>query len=166
MNNIYVYIVHILYTSNSLVISHIWLLQPHGLTPHQAPLFTGILQARILEWVAMPSSRGSSPVYTIHVLYIYYMYCVHIMHMYVKRKPTLNIHWKRPWCWQRSKAGGEGDDRGWDGWMASPTPWTWVWANSRSWWWTGRPGVLRSMGSQRVGHDGVAEQQEHIKRQT
>ena len=50
-------------------------------------------------------------------------------------------------------AGGEGDNRGWDGWMASPTRWTWVWVNSRGWWWTGRPGVLRSMGSQRVGYD-------------
>ena len=56
-------------------------------------------------------------------------------------------HWKRPWCWERLKA-GEGDDRGWDGWMASPTKWTWVWVNSGSWWWTGRPGVLQSMGSQ------------------
>ena len=55
-------------------------------------------------------------------------------------------HWKRPWLWERLKAGGEGDDRGWDGWMASPTQWTWVWVNSRSWWWTGRPGVLQSMG--------------------
>ena len=44
-------------------------------------------------------------------------------------------HWKRPWCWERLKAGGEGDDRGWDGWMASPTQWTWVWVNSGSWWW-------------------------------
>ena len=73
------------------------------------------------------------------------------------RKPVLNIHWKdwcwswnsntlatwweelthwkRPWCWERLKAGGEGDDRGWDGWMASLTQWTWVWASSRSWWW-------------------------------
>ena len=51
------------------------------------------------------------------------------------------------------KAGGEGDDRGWDGWMASPTQWTWVWVNSGSWWWTGRPGVLQPMGSQRAGHD-------------
>ena len=49
-------------------------------------------------------------------------------------------------------AGGEGDDRGWDGWMASPTRWTWAWVNSRSWWWTGRPGMLQSMGSQRVGY--------------
>ena len=66
-------------------------------------------------------------------------------------------HWKRPWCWEGLGAGGEGDDRGWDGWMASPTWWTWVWVNSRSWWWTGRPGVLRFMGSQRVGHDWVTE---------
>ena len=62
-----------------------------------------------------------------------------------------------PWCWERLKVGGEGDDRGWDGWMASPTQWTWVWVNSRSWWWTGRPGVLKSMGSQRVGHDWATE---------
>ena len=66
-------------------------------------------------------------------------------------------HWKRPWCWERSKAGGEGDDRGWDGWMASPTQWAWVWVNPRSWWWTGRPGVLQSMGSQRAGHDWATE---------
>ena len=54
-------------------------------------------------------------------------------------------------------AGGQGDDRGWDGWMASLTRWTWVWVNSRSWWWTGRPGVLRFMGSQRVRHNWVTE---------
>ena len=60
------------------------------------------------------------------------------------------IHLKRPWCWERLKARGEGDDRGWDGWMASATQWTWVWARSGRWWWTGRPGVLQSMGSQRV----------------
>ena len=57
-------------------------------------------------------------------------------------------HWKRLWCWERLKAGGEGDDRGWDGWMASLTQWTWVWANSGSLWWTGKPGVLQSMGLQ------------------
>ena len=57
----------------------------------------------------------------------------------------------------QSGAGGEGDDRGWDGWMVSPTQWTWVWANSGSWWWTGRPGMLRFMGSQRVGHDIATE---------
>ena len=66
-------------------------------------------------------------------------------------------HLKRPWCWERLRAGGEGDDRGWDGWMASPIRWTWVWVNSGSWWWTGRPGVLRFMGSQGVRHDWVTE---------
>ena len=95
------------------------------------------------------------------------------------RKSTLSFHWKdwywswnsntlaiwceelthlkRPWCWKRLKAGGEGDDRGWDGWMASPTRWTWVWGSPRSWWWTGRPGMLQSMGSQRVRHDWSTE---------
>ena len=66
-------------------------------------------------------------------------------------------HWERLWCWEGLGAGGEGDDRGWDGWMASPTQWTWVWVNSRSWWWTGRPGVLRFMGSQRVRHNWATE---------
>ena len=64
---------------------------------------------------------------------------------------------KRSWCWERLRAGGEGDDRGWDGWMASPTQWTWVWVDSGSWWWTGRPGVLWFMVSQRVGHDWATE---------
>ena len=89
------------------------------------------------------------------------------------RRSVLGVHWKdwcwswnsntlatwweeltylkRPWCWQRLRVEGEEDDRGWDGWMASPTQWTWVWVNSRSWWWTGRSGVLQSTGSQRVG---------------
>ena len=95
------------------------------------------------------------------------------------RKSVLNIHWKdwcwswnsntlatwreelthleRPWCWGRLKARGEGNNRGWDGWMASPIQWIWAWVNSRSWWWTGRPGVLQSMGSQRVGHGWATE---------
>ena len=95
------------------------------------------------------------------------------------RKSVLNIHWKdwcwswnsntlatwckelnhlkRPWYWERLKAGGKGDDREWDGWMASRSQWTWVWINSWSWWWTGRPGVLHSMGSQRVGQDWATE---------
>ena len=64
---------------------------------------------------------------------------------------------ERLWCWERLGAGGEGDDRGWGGWMASLTRWTWVWVNSGSWWWTGRPGVLWFMGLQRVGHDWATE---------
>ena len=66
-------------------------------------------------------------------------------------------HWKRPWSWERLKAGGKGDDREWDGWMASPTGWTWVWASSRSWCWAGKSGVLQSMRFQSIGHDWVAE---------
>ena len=95
------------------------------------------------------------------------------------RRSVLGVHWKgwcwswnsstlatwwegvtylkRPWCWERLRAGEEGDDRGRDGWMASPTQWTWVWVDSGSWWWTGRPGVLWSMGSQRVRHDWMTE---------
>ena len=96
-----------------------------------------------------------------------------------QRRSVLNIHWKdwcwswnsntlatwckelthskRPWCWERLKAGGEGDDRGWDGWMASSTRWTWVWASFGSWWWIGKPGVLQSMGLQRVRHNWATE---------
>ena len=89
-----------------------------------------------------------------------------------QRKSTLNVHWKdwcwswssntlatwceeltrwkRPWCWETLKAGGEGDDREWDDWMASLTWWTWVWASYRSWWWTRKPGVLQSMSQSRT----------------
>ena len=76
-------------------------------------------------------------------------------HLMWRTEPT---HWKISWCWERLKVGGEGDNRGWDGWIASPTQWTWVWANSRRWWWTGKTGVLQSMGSQRVRHNWATEQ--------
>ena len=93
------------------------------------------------------------------------------------RKSTLNIHWKdwceglatwckelthwkRPWCWKRLSTGGEGDVRSWDGWMASLTQWTWVWAISGRQWRTGKCGLLQSMGSQRVRHDLAVKQQE------
>ena len=98
-----------------------------------------------------------------------------------KRKSTLNTHWKdwcwswkpnilatwgeeltywkRPWCWERLRATGEEGNRGWDGGMASPIQCTWTWANSKRWWRTGKPGVLQSMGSRRVRHDLVTEQQ-------
>ena len=96
-----------------------------------------------------------------------------------KRKSVLNIHWKdwcwswnsntlptwweelthlkNPSCWEGLKAGGEGDDRGWDGWMTSPTQWTWIQVSSRSWWWMEKPGILQSMGSQKVVHDWATE---------
>ena len=64
---------------------------------------------------------------------------------------------EKPWCWVRLKAEGEGDKRGWDDWVVSQTRWIWVWASSGSWWRIGKPGVLQSMGSQRVGHDWVTE---------
>ena len=91
---------------------------------------------------------------------------IHPVHL---KEISLGVHWRtdakaetpipghfmrrvdsleKPWCWERLGAGGEGDDRGWDDWMASLTQWTWVWVNSESWWWTGRPGMLRFMGSQ------------------
>ena len=66
-------------------------------------------------------------------------------------------HLKRPWCWERLRAGGEGVDRGWDGWMASLTQWTWVWVGSGSWYWPWRPGVQQLMGSQRIGRDWTTE---------
>ena len=66
-------------------------------------------------------------------------------------------HWKRLWCWKGLRVGGEGDDRGWDGWMTSPTRQTWVWVNSGSWWWIGRPGILQFMGLQRVGLNWVTQ---------
>ena len=69
----------------------------------------------------------------------------------------LTTHWKRPWFWQRLKAGGDEDDRGWDGWTPSPTWWTWVWVGSGSWWWTRKPSVLQSMGLQRVRYDLATE---------
>ena len=96
-----------------------------------------------------------------------------------QRKSVLNIHWKdwcwswnfntlatwceeltpwkRPWCLERFNEGGEGDDRGWNGWIASPARWTWVWASSGIWWWTGKPGMLQSMWLQRVRHDWTIE---------
>ena len=105
----------------------------------------------------------------------------------ILRKSTLNIHWKdecwnwnsntsatwckeltqwkRPWCWERLRAGGEGRDRGWNGWIASSIQWTWVWANSRRQWRTGKPGMLQSMGSQRVMPNQVTEQQQKFKTQ-
>ena len=64
---------------------------------------------------------------------------------------------EKPWCWERLKAGGEGDERGWDGWMVTLTQWTWVWVSSASWGWTGKPGVLQSLGLQRVRHDWATE---------
>ena len=74
--------------------------------------------------------------------------------------PEEPTHWKRHWCWERLKPREDGDNRGWDGWMASPIRWTWTWASFGRRWGTGNPGMLQSMGSQRVRHDLVTEQQQ------
>jgi len=75
----------------------------------------------------------------------------------IHRRQQQLTRWKRPWCWERLRAGGEGKTIGWDGWMASLTQWIWFWVIPRSWWWTGMPAVLWFMGSQRVGHDWATE---------
>ena len=95
--------------------------------------------------------KGISPEYSLEglMLKLKLQYFGHLTWRTDSLEKTLKL--------ERLKAGGEGDDRGWDGWMASPTQWTWVWVNSGSQWWTGRPGVLQSMGSQRVGHEWVTE---------
>ena len=85
-----------------------------------------------------------NPEYSLQGLMLNLQYFGHLMQRADSLLKTLML--------ERLKAGGEGDDRGWDGWMASPTQWTWVWACSGSWWWTGKPGILQSMGH-RVGHD-------------
>ena len=92
----------------------------------------------------------------IHSTNTYWIPTIIILYTLATRceEPT---HWKRPWCLERLKAGGEGDDRGWGGWMASPMQWTWVWVGPRGWWWTEKPSVLQSMGSQGVRHDWVTE---------
>ena len=89
-------------------------------------------------------SKGISPEYSLEGLML------NLKLQYLATWCEELTHLKITWCWERLKRGGEGGDRGWDGWMASPTQWTWVWVNSGSWQWTGRPGVLQHMGSQRV----------------
>ena len=108
-----------------------------------------------VPWTARRSNQSIlkeiSPEYSLKglILKLKLQYFGHLM----QRTDSL----KRPWLSERLKAGGDGDDRGWDGWMVSLTRWTWVWVNSGSWWWTGRPGVLRFMGLRRARHDWVTE---------
>ena len=92
-----------------------------------------------------------SPEYSLEGLMLKLQYFGHLMWR------TIWLFGKEPWCWPKFKAGGEGDDRKWNDWMASLTQWTWVCASSECWWWMGKPGVLQSMGSQRVEHDWVTE---------
>ena len=131
-------------------------------------LVHGILQARTLEWVAISFSKGSSwpgdwtlvscipgrffIIWTTRAKsQLLLRYFLTLRYYDSDKFVDISI------IIQRLKAGGEGENRGWHGWMASLTRWTWVWASSGSWWWTGKPGVLQSMESQRVGHDWAAE---------
>ena len=114
-----------------------------------------------VPWTARRSNQSilkeTSPEYSLEglMLKLKLQYFGHLMRRTDSLEKTL--------CWERLKAGGEGDDGGWDGWMASPTRWTWVWLSSWSWWRTEKPGVLQSMGSQRVGHDWVTELTDWVK---
>ena len=113
-----------------------------------------------VPWTARRSNQSIlkeiSPGYSLEGLMLKLQYFGHLM----RRVDLL----EKLWCCEGLGARGQGDDRGWDGWMASLTQCTWVWVNSGSWWWTGRPGVLRFMGSQRVGHDWVTELTELIQK--
>ena len=108
-----------------------------------------------VPWTARRSSQSIikeiSPEYSLEglMLKLKLQYFGHLMQRTDSFEKTLMLG--------KMKAGGAGDNRGWDGWMAAPAQGTWVWVNSRIWWWTGRPGVLQSTGSQRIGHDWVTE---------
>ena len=108
-----------------------------------------------VPWTARRSNQSTlkeiSPEYSLEwlMLKLKLQYFGHLMWRADSFEKTL--------MWERLRAGGEGDDRGWDGWMASLTRWTWVWVSSRSWWWTGKLGVPQSTGLQRVGHNWATE---------
>ena len=113
-----------------------------------------------IPWIARRSNQSilkeMNPEYSLEglMLKLKLQYIGHLM------EP---IHWKRPWYWERLRI-GEGGNRGWDGWMASLAQWKWVWAISRRWWRTGKPGMLQSLESQRFRHDWVTERQQHCKK--
>ena len=111
----------------------------------------------LLDWKEIKPSilREINPEYSLegHTLKLKFQYFSHLM----QRADSLGKK-KTNWFWERLRAGGEGDDRGWYGWMASRIQWTWVWASIKRWWRTGKPGVLQSTGLQRVGCDWASEQ--------
>ena len=139
---------------------HVWMWElghKEGWVPKNWCFWTVVLKKTLQNlWTARRSNQSIpkeiNPDYSLKVLMLKLklQYFGHLIW-----EPT---HWKRPWCWKRLKA-GEGDNRGRDGWMASPTQWTWVWVSSGRWWRTGKTGVLQSMELQRVGHDWATEQQ-------
>ena len=114
-----------------------------------------------VPWTAKRSNQSilkeTSPKYSLEelMLELNHQYFGHLMWR------TDSLEELSSWCWERLKARGEEDDRGWDGWMASLTWWTWIWASSKNWWWTGKPGVLQSMGLKSVRHHWETEQQQY-----
>ena len=128
-----------------------------------------ILQTRTLEWVAISFSKSDalpSRFFFFHQIWDIFSHCFFEYVSYPFILPPsfcysdcayVGVLIGKDWSWEGLWAGGEGDDRGWDGWMASRTQRTWVWVNSGSCWWTGRPGLLWFMGSQRVGHNWATE---------
>ena len=113
----------------------------------------------VLEKTLEPAKRSNQSIQRKSILNIHWKYWGWSSNTLATWCEELT-HWKRPWCWERLKAGEEGDDRAWDGWMASLTQWTWIWASSGRWWRTGKPGMLQSTGRQRVSYDWATEQQD------
>ena len=143
--------------------SHVWMLEldhKEGWVPKNWCLSCGWRRLLRVPWTARRSNQSilkeSSPKYSLEGLML------KLKLQYLATWCEEWTHLERPWCWERLKAGEEGNNRGWDGWMASPTQWIWVWASSRSWWRTGKPGVLQSIGSQRVRYDLVTELNWHL----
>ena len=121
--------------------------------------FWTVVLEKILESPLTARRSNQSILKEINPEYLLERLMLKLKHQFWGEELTL---WKRPWCWERLKAEGKVDDRWWNGWMASPTQWTWVWVSSGSWWWTGKRGMLQSMESQRVRHDWVIELNAYI----
>ena len=139
--------------------SHVWMWElnyKESWAPKNWCLWTVVLEKTLrVPWTARRSNQSIlkeiSAEYSLEglMLKLKLQYSGHLM----RRADSL----EKTWCWERLKAGGEGDNREWDGWMASLPRWTWVWVSSRCWLWTGKPVMLQSMGLQRAGHDWVTE---------
>ena len=145
--------------------SHVWMWEldhKEGWMPNNWCFWTVVLEKTLespLDWGRSNQSilKEINPEYSLEGQMLKLQYSGHLM----QRANSL----EKTWCWERLKAGGEGDDRGWDGWMASLAWWTWVWASSGRLWRTGKPGVLQSMGSRRVWHSNnciLAIWEEHL----
>ena len=142
-----------------------YLLSQACLICHLKPLFPYPYTVRIIYWCMwLLNSPAIVILLSVFFLYIVKVCCIYFNIPVLGTSEFMNAIFCflidlfiTIWCWEGLGTGGKGDDRGWDGWMASLTQWMWVWVNSGRWWWTGKPGVLRFMGPQRVGHDWETE---------